>query len=373
MPRTEPVRTDLVHIDGSYGEGGGQIVRTCLTLAAVTGRPLEIENIRAGRKNPGLAAQHLTAVRAVAALCRAEVQGDTLGSQRLRFAPGGPPQPGTYNFDVAAAREGGSAGAAMLVAQSILLPLALAAGPSDVRIKGGTHVHWSPSFDFARDSWLPTLKRMGVAADLELVAWGFYPAGGGEVRLSVRGMGGSAEGEGGQARLKAVSLRERGRILRVAGRAVAANLPAHIAQRMADRARARLAEAGIPADIMPLRVRAVCPGAGIFLCAETEAVSAGFGALGERGKPAETVAEEAVEQLLAYHASGAAIERHLADQLVLPAVLADGVTVYTAEQITRHLTTSAWVAERFGLASFRIEGAEGAPGTVTITPAAAPV
>ncbi|MGB8274584.1 MAG: RNA 3'-terminal phosphate cyclase, partial [Alphaproteobacteria bacterium] len=302
--------------------------------------------------------------------CGAQVEGDGLGSERLRFAPGARPQPGTYRFDVAAAREGGSAGAAMLVAQSILLPLALAAGESDVRIAGGTHVQWSPSFDFARDSWLPALKRMGVAAGLELIGWGFYPAGGGEVRLSVRGMG-AATGQA-QPRLEAVSLVERGRLLRVTGRAVAANLPAHIAQRMADRARARLAESGIASDILALRVRAVSPGAGIFLCAESEAVSAGFGALGERRKPAEAVAEEAAEALLAYLASGAAIERHLADQLVLPCVLADGVSVYTAERITPHLTTGAWVAERFGLASFRIEGAEGGPGTVTITPAATP-
>jgi RNA 3'-terminal phosphate cyclase (ATP) len=164
-------------------------------------------------------------------------------------------------------------------------------------------------------------------------------------------------------------LRERGPVLRVTGRAVAANLPAHIAQRMADRARARLEEAGMRPDILPVRVRAVCPGACISLCVETEALSSSFGALGQRGKPAETVADEAVDALLAYLASGAAVERHLADQLVLPAVLAEGVSVYTAEQITRHLTTSAWVAERFGLASFRIEGAEGEPGTVTVTPA----
>ena len=356
----------MLEIDASMGEGGGQIVRTCLTLAAVTGRPLVIENIRAGRDNPGLAAQHLTAVRAAAALCRAEVEGDTLGSKRLRFIPGAPPQPGAYHFDVAAAREGGSAGAATLVAQSILLPLALAPGESDVRIKGGTHVHWSPSFDFARDSSLPALRRMGVAAGIELVAWGFYPAGGGELRLEVHGIG---AGKPGPARLEPMILRERGPVLRVTGRAVAANLPAHIAQRMADRARARLERAGLRPDILPLRVRAVCPGACISLCIETETVSSGFGALGQRGKPAETVADEAVDALLAYLGSGASVERHLADQLVLPSVLADGVSVYTAEQITRHLTTSAWVAERFGLASFRIEGAEGEPGTVTITPA----
>jgi RNA 3'-terminal phosphate cyclase (ATP) len=365
--------TAAVVVDGAYGEGGGQIVRTALTLAAVTGRKLVIENIRSGRKNPGLAAQHLTAARAAAALCGARLSGDALGSQFLSFEPSAPPKPGLYAFDVGEAREGGSAGAVTLVLQTILLPLALATGDSDVILRGGTHVAWSPPFDFARDVWLATLARLGVTATLELVSYGWYPAGRGEARLAVFGLG----KQGAQAlgplaappRLAPLEACERGPLQRVFGRAVAANIPAHVPQRMADRARALLAKAGIEARIEPKRVRAASPGAGLFLTADYEPVRAGFNALGERGKPAEVVAEEAVAALLAHRDSGAAVDPHLADQLVLPLALADGPSAYTVERITRHLTTSAWVVERFALAEVEIEGAEGEPGTVRVSPA----
>jgi RNA 3'-terminal phosphate cyclase (ATP) len=364
---------DEVVIDGSFGEGGGQILRTSLTLAALTGRALTVEKIRAGRRNPGLAAQHLTAVRTAAALCRAEVSGDALGSQALSFRPAGPPQAGAYVCDVAEAREGGSAGAATLVLQTVLLPLAFAAGESQVVVKGGTHVPWSPPFDFARDVWLATLARLGVAATLELVTWGWYPAGGGELRLTVSGRGGAAgaaaEPEAARPRLTPLSLPEHGSLSRVFGRAVAANLPAHVAQRMADRSRALLAAAGIAAEIAPIRARAASPGAGLFLTAEYEHVRAGFSALGKRGKAAEVVAEEAVSALLAHRDSGAAVDLHLADQLVPPLAVAAGPSRYTAERVTRHLTTNAWVVERFGLARIAIEGAEGEPGAVTVSPA----
>ncbi|MEE9140120.1 MAG: RNA 3'-terminal phosphate cyclase [Alphaproteobacteria bacterium] len=366
--------TDELVIDGAFGEGGGQIVRTAVCLAALTGRALLLENIRAGRKNPGLAAQHLTAVRAAGALCGAKLSGDALGSQRLRFEPGSPSRPGLHLFDVAEAREGGSAGAVTLVLQTILLPLALAAGDSDVALRGGTHVAWSPPFDYARDVWLATLARLGVTASLELSAYGWYPAGRGEVRLTVTGLGAQAGGPGARqaaaARLEPLDARERGALGQVFGRAVAANLPSHVAQRMADRARALLAEQGIETRIEPRRVRATSPGAGIFLTAEYENSRAGFNALGERGKPSEAVAEEAVAALIAHRDSGAALDLHLADQLVLPLALAEGRSCYTVERITRHLTTSAWVVERFALAEVEIEGAEGEPGTVTVTPAA---
>ena len=347
---------DELVIDGSYGEGGGQILRTALTLAAITGRAIRIEKIRAGRKNPGLAAQHLTGVRAIAAVCRAHVAGDELGSQSLTFTPGGPPQPGHYRFDVAEARQGGSAGATTLVLQTILLPLTLANGDSTVVIRGGTHVAWSPPFDYVLDVWLPTLSRMGVEAGLELVRWGWYPVGQGEIRAAIKGRGTGL-------RLSPLTLARRGELRRVWGRAVAANLPAHIPQRMADRARSLLAAAGVEAQIEPLRVRAACAGAGIFLTAEYQGVRAGFSALGARGKPSEQVAEEAVAALLAHRESGAALDQHLADQLVVPLALADGESSFSVERVTRHLTTNAWVVEQFGLAHISIQAHQ-----VTIQP-----
>lgn len=335
-------------IDGSYGEGGGQILRTALALAAITGRAIRIEKIRARRKNPGLAAQHLTAVRAIAAVCQAQVTGDELGSQTLTFVPGGLPQPGDYVFDVAEAREGGSAGATTLVLQTILLPLILASGDSTVVIRGGTHVAWSPPFDYACHVWLPVLARMGLEATLDLMRWGWYPVGQGQVRATIQGLGSDLK-------LSPLTLVERGELRRVSGRAVAANLPAHIPQRMADRARSLLAATGVKAHIEPLRVRAACAGAGIFLTAEYEHVRAGFNALGTKGKPSEVVAEEAVTALLAHRDSGAALDEHLADQLVLPLALAGGESSFTVEQVSRHLTTNAWVVEQFGLARVSVE------------------
>jgi RNA 3'-terminal phosphate cyclase (ATP) len=337
----------MLTIDGSHGEGGGQILRTSLALAAVTGRAIRIEKIRAGRKNPGLAAQHLTGVRAVAALCDAHVSGDDLGSQTLEFVPGGSPQAGEYIFDVAEAREGGSAGAATLVLQAVLPPLALTQGDSTVVIRGGTHVAWSPPVDYACDVWLPALTQMGLAARLEMTRWGWYPAGQGEIQATIKGQA---------SELSPLTLVERGALRRVWGRAVAANLPSHIPQRMATRAHSLLDGAGVDARIEPLRVRAACAGAGIFLVAEYKGVRAGFSALGAKGKPSEAVAEEAVAALLAHRESGAVLDQHLADQVVLPLALAGGTSSFTVERVSRHLTTNMWVVEQFGLARASVEG-----------------
>jgi len=216
----------MIHIDGSYGEGGGQVLRTSLSLAAITGNPISIYNVRAGRKNPGLAAQHLTGVRATAAICDAEVRGDALGSMMLEFIPGKAVQAGNYTFDVSEARQGGSAGAITLVLQTILLPLALATGDSQVTLKGGTHVPFSPPMTYIEQVYLPTLKQMGMEAELKLNSWGWYPQGGGVVELLVSG----------GRKLNGVHLVERGDLQQVRGLAIATELPSHIPQRMASRA-----------------------------------------------------------------------------------------------------------------------------------------
>jgi RNA 3'-terminal phosphate cyclase (ATP) len=353
--------TNALVIDGSYGEGGGQILRTSLALAAITGRVIRIEKIRAGRKNPGLAAQHLTAVRAVAKVCQAEVSGEKLGSQELTFAPTRPPRSGDYVFDVSEAREGRSAGSITLLFQAVYLPLVFAPGDSTLVLRGGTHVTWSPPFDYLEGVFLPALSHMGLEAGMELVTWGWYPAGGGEIQAFLKGVGPPEAG-----RLSPWTILERGRLLRVRGRAVAANLPSHIPQRMTDRARSLLEELGVEVRIDPLRVRADCPGAGIFLTADYENVSLGFDALGRRGLSSEAVAEEAVAKLRAHHDSGAAMEAYLGDQLLLPMALAEGESAFSVERITGHLTTNAWVVERFGIRRVIIEGREGEAGKVRV-------
>lgn len=327
----------MLMINGARGEGGGQILRSALTLAVILGRAIRVEHIRAGRKSPGLAAQHLLSLRAAARICKAHVSGDELGSTAITFEPAGPVIPGHYEFDVASVRQGGSAGAVTLVLQTILLPLALAEGPSTVVLRGGTHVAWSPSYHYVRDVYLPALARLGVEATVELAAWGWYPAGQGQIRAAISG----------GARLRPAGFDRRGPLRRVRGLAVAANLPAHIPQRMASRAANLLRQAGMVADIEPKRVRAASPGAGIFLTAEYEHIAAGFSALGSRGKPSETVATEAVQSLLAYRDSDQTLDVHLADQLVLPLALSGGETTLNAVALSQHTLTNLWVTEQF--------------------------
>ncbi|WP_031437428.1 RNA 3'-terminal phosphate cyclase [Methylobacter tundripaludum] len=343
--------TNKLIIDGSHGEGGGQILRSALSLSAITGRPVRIEKLRANRKKPGLAAQHLTSVRAAAMLCDAEAKGAELGSQTLQFIPRKPVRAGDYSLDVAHAREGGSAGAVMLVLQTLLPPLALATGVSNVMLRGGTHVDMSPSYDYVHDVWLPTLARMGVRAELFLVRSGWYPVGRGEVRLRIEGSG----------ELLPLRQEHRGPLRAVTGRALVANLPAHICERMAAHARDLLEQAGMAAEIEAVVMKAACPGAGLYLTAHYENSLAGFGVQGKRGKPAEQVAEEACFALLHHYRSGATLEQHLADQLILPAALCRGESVFGVERISPHLVTNAWVVERFGLA--RIDIAPAADGT----------
>jgi RNA 3'-terminal phosphate cyclase (ATP) len=351
-------------IDGSQGEGGGQILRTALSLAAIEGRAIRIEMIRAGRPKPGLAAQHVTCVRAVAALCRAEVAGDEIGAHCLDFAPAAPVQAGDYAFDISAARKGGSAGATGLVLQALLPPLALTEGVSRVTLRGGTHVAWSPPFDYLQRVWLPALAQLGIAAELHLRRSGWFPAGGGEIHARVIGLGSATKG-----RLPPLTLVDRGPLEGVSGRAMAANLPPHIPERMADRARDLLQAEGIEAAIDVVVTEAACPGTGLFLTARYRGLACGFSALGERGKRAEQVGEEAARALLAHRRSGAAVDRHLADQVLLPLAFAGGPSRYSAQAITRHLQSNAAVIERFGLAKVRFSDGERGTGIVEVTPA----
>jgi len=338
----------MIHIDGSYGEGGGQILRTSLSLAAITGQPIRIDRIRAGREKPGLAIQHLTAVRAAATICQAQVQGDSLRSMKLEFVPGGAPQAGQYTFDVTETTGAGSAGAVTLILQTILLPLALTTGDSVVTLKGGTHIAWSPPMTYIEQIYLPILRQMGVQAEVQLRAWGWYPQGNGEVELRVSGSSSPLQG---------IQLIERGALQEVRGLAVVTQLPSHIPQRMAMRAENLLQQANLKAHVTPKRERGIAPGAGTFLTAEYEYSRAGFSAVGKLGLPAEKVAEMATEELLEFHATGAPVDPFLADQLLLPMALASQGSQYRVAEITKHLTTNAWAIAKFGLAKIDIDEA----------------
>ncbi len=347
----------MIRIDGSMGEGGGQVLRTTLTLSVLTGQPVEVHNIRAGRSNPGLRPQHLAAVHAAAAICDAAVEGADLGSATLRFAPRQEARSGPYTFDVARIAEQGSAGAVGLVFQTILLPLALAEGPSYLSLRGGTHVPWAPPVDYLQRVFLPAVSEVGVEARLELLDWGFYPAGGGSVHALIQG----------RARpLSAIDLTERGELKRVWVRGVAANLPAHIPQRIVNRARNLLLTEGLPVTVEPLRVRSAGPGVAALIFAEYENLTAGFVAYGRKGVPSEQVAAEACDELLAHHRTGAPADPYLTDQLVLPLALAGGTSTVMTSRITPHLLTNLAVVQHFLPLRVQVEGALDEPGSLTI-------
>ncbi|MBN2002749.1 MAG: RNA 3'-phosphate cyclase [Anaerolineae bacterium] len=353
----------MITIDGSYGEGGGQILRSSLTLAVLTGQAVKLTNIRAKRSKPGLRPQHLTAVRAAARLCNANVESAALNSQSLTFTPQSPPQPGVYVFDVNDAATYASAGATTLILQTVLLPLALAPGPSRVTLLGGTHVPMSPPAIYLEQVYLPILFEMGIRAHLNHQTWGFAPAGGGKLEVEITG----------GSRLQPLDLSERGAMRDVNGLAFASELPPHIPQRMSDHATTVLRQAGCPhVTIKARQVPAGSIGTGIFLLARYKSATcpggarAGFDALGRRGLPAEQVAETACHDLLNHHRTGAAVDPHLADQLALPFALAGGVSRARVSRITQHLITNLWVIRQFGLADVRMDGQEGEPGAITV-------
>jgi RNA 3'-terminal phosphate cyclase (ATP) len=339
-------------IDGRHGEGGGQVLRTSLSLAALTGRALKLHNIRAGRSRPGLRPQHLTAVRAVAAVCDARLEGDAIGSRDLSFVPQSPPRGATYHFDVQDVAEHGSAGSVTLILQAMLWPLLFAGGPSQVILRGGTHVPFSPPYHYLANVFKPVVARFGADFDIRLDTWGWLPAGDGQLTATIRPV----------RQLQAVSF-EPSPLEVVQGLAAVTNLPAHIAQRMMNRAANLLREVGLHPDVQPLRERGPGPGAGIFLWVS----QAGFGQLGRKGYPADKVAEDAVAQLLSFMDNGpAAVDHHLADQLLIPMALAQGRSTFTTHLLSTHALTNASLVRQWLDVDVGFSGRVGEAGGVTL-------
>lgn len=342
----------VLTLDGSRGEGGGQVLRTALSLAVATGQPLRITGVRARRPRPGLQPQHLAVVRALAAVADAEVRGDALDSTEVTFVPRDL-RAGDYRVDVGAVR--GSAGSVTLLFQALLLPLALAPGPSRVTLLGGTHVPWSPPFPYLAEAFLPAVAGMGVRARLELRRWGWYPAGGGEV-------GGEIRPAGRPGGLRCTGPPPPG----VQGLSAVSRLPRAIAERQRARALERLAAAGVPAEVAVAEDgTARGPGTILYLGVRGRA---GFSALGRRGVPAERVADEAVDAYLDYRAAGAAVDAHLADQLVPFLALATAPSELTCAAVSSHLRT---VAEVVGaLLPVEVTIDPGPPARVRVGPCA---
>jgi RNA 3'-terminal phosphate cyclase (ATP) len=342
-----------LRIDGCRGEGGGQIVRTALALAVTLGRSVVLTDIRANRRRPGLQPQHLAAVRALAAVGRAEVRGAALGSSELEFRPQRI-RSANYRIDVAESR--GSAGSTMLVFQALLLPLVHASEPSHLTLLGGTHVPWSPPVHYVRDVFLPAVRALGVEATVTLVRWGWYPTGGGVVEADVSPT----------PMLRGFSASEPSPLVRVVGTSAVSRLPRTIAERQACQLRARLAAEDVATTVETLEdSTARSPGTFVGLAVPGRA---GFSALGRRGIPAERVADEAVDALLAYRASRGALDAHLADQLLPFLALAREASSFTCEAISPHLRTVAWLLGE--MLPVTIELADGPPALVRVVPRA---
>lgn len=317
----------MIVIDGSEGEGGGQVLRTALALSLVTGQPFRIDAIRARRERPGLLRQHLTCVRAATEIGGAEVEGAELGSSTLVFRPG-TMRPGSYRFAV------GTAGSVGLVLQAMLPAMLVADGTFELEIEGGTHAQSAPPFEFVAQAFLPILRRMGADVDVTLHRRGFYPAGGG--RLGARVTGGA---------LRPVEILERGDVTRRQARALVAHLPFDIAEREIGILRKRLgwseeqARGETVAD-------SVGPGNAVMLEIDCQHASEVISAFGSRGRSAEAVAEDAVQQARRYLAADVPVGEYLADQLLVPMALAGGGSFRTMAP-SRHALTNIDVIRRF--------------------------
>ncbi|MFZ5771847.1 MAG: RNA 3'-terminal phosphate cyclase [Thermodesulfobacteriota bacterium] len=336
----------MVTIDGTCGEGGGQVLRTALSLAALTGTPFRIENIRGRRRNPGLRQQHLTCVQAAAALCEARVEGGKVGSGELLFRPGHTPAAGKYAFAIA------TAGSTSLVLQTVLPVLAALDAPSSVSLTGGTHNPMAPPVPFLQASFLPVLSHMGFHANVTLRRYGFYPKGGGQISCDIA------------PRSPGAPLDLAGRLPVTSRRAaiLLAGLPDHIALR---ERQILLAEGGLGEEEIDTLVLAQGPpGNTVWLTAEQGPCTALFTGFGQRGKPAEQVAREALVPAAFHQASGYAVEEHLADQLLLYlAIRGDGR--FAASRLNLHGRTNMEIIRLFLPVTFRLTPLEGEAVLVT--------
>jgi RNA 3'-terminal phosphate cyclase (ATP) len=336
----------MIEIDGSQGEGGGQMVRNSCALAIATGLPFRITQIRARRSRPGLMRQHVTAVEAACVISGAECSGLGVGSSELTFRPG-KVTPGEYHFAV------GTAGSTGLVLQTVLMPLAMADKPSRLVLEGGTHNMLAPPFDFIERCFLPVINRMGPLVSARLVKHGFYPRGGGRIEVDIT-----------PAPLQPINCLDRGERIAVVAQALFAALPFEIAQRMLERTRKGLPD--WPEDAFAARQLPEDQGPGVILMLEarhthaTEIVS-GFGQL---GVPAERLAKSSAARMNGYLESSAFAGPYLADQLVLPFVLAGGGS-FTTVKPSQHLLTAIDIVTRF--TGRRIELSQHLDGTHLVT------
>lgn len=325
---------ETVHIDGSFGEGGGQVLRTSLTLAAITGRRLVIDNIRASRPNPGLAKQHLACVEAVCEICKGKCSGAGLCSTKLDFTPGNI-MTGNFSFDI------GSAGSASLVIQTVLPVLFCAGSPSTVTVTGGTHNSWAPPFDFLKESFVPAIGNIGFKVDCRLLRYGFFPAGGGKIIFEVQP----------KRSEKPIDLCGPMCKQNISAKIYTAKLPIHIFQKQ----RKLLLDSGL--NIETIEHIDVTDSDSAGNCAVIRLVGGGrttvFTGFGARGKPSEKVIAEVVQETRDFLESGAAVDHYLADQLLIYMAIQKTGRFITNE-LSNHLTTNIEVIKKFLSVNFAV-------------------
>jgi RNA 3'-terminal phosphate cyclase (ATP) len=341
---------DTIFIDGSMGEGGGQILRTSLALACITGRNLHIENIRAARRNPGLAKQHLSCVHAVQEICDGQCKGAALSLQVLDFQPG-TIRGGDFSFDI------GSAGSATLVIQTILPALFLADKPSTVTVTGGTHNPWAPPFDFLAETFLPAIKTAGFDADCKLIRHGFFPAGGGKITLNVRPRQ--------QNPNQTIDLCRPMDNVQIHARIYTAKLPTHIAQRQKklllqsklkfkNIEHIEVMDSDGPGNCIMIRLVA----ASSLRDGDGGLRTIVFTAFGQKGKPSEKVVDEVVSLANNFSASGATVDRFSADQLLIYMAISKSGS-FTTNELSTHLTTNIETIKKFLPVDFKTEREDG--------------
>lgn len=345
----------VIEIDGSWGEGGGQILRVSVALAAITGKPIRVHNIRAKRSPSGIRPQHETAAKAVAELSQAEVKGLSVGSMELEFRPKGITG-GKFLFDA------GTAASTSLILQSLMPIMAFSDGDTWTEVRGGTNNPLAPPVDYLQRVLLPTLARTGFRGSVELVRRGFYPRGGGVVTAWTEPV----------RRLSPIVLTEFGEVRRIHGLSYSSRLPCHIVERMARSANKTLTNAGFrEADIgleclQPKDGRcALSPGCGIILLAElSTGAILGSDSLGEIGKTAERVGQEAAEPLCRRLKAGAPVDMHLGDQLIVYMALADGRSEIRVEELTSHTLSCIHVSKIIVGADFEVSSERGGAATI---------
>ena len=340
----------IIEVPGDLLEGGGQILRMSIALSAVTCKPIKVFNIRAKRSEPGLKAQHLTAIKSVAQIVDGEVRGLRLGSMEIEFYPKGP-RGGQYFFDI------GTAGSTTLVLQSLMPAASFAPSLISTEVKGGTNNPMAPPIDYVQQVLLPVASRMGYRGKVTLLRRGFYPKGGGIVRLVAEPI----------KHLNPLNLMDVGKVLRISGISYSSRLSPHITERMARSAKDLLKEAGY--EDMDIEIEclqpghgkcAINPGCGIILHAETSTGAIlGSDSLGEIGKPAEVVGREAAQSLARQLEAKAAVDKHLGDQLIVYMALAKGSSTITVSELTMHTLTCIELSKMITEARFEVKGGLG--------------